>query len=298
MAQKQNSPQRTSARQRLREQQEAEAAQRRQRRALVLVGSVVLALALVVGGMWAISQQANTPTTSTTSAGSSSDRGISGAEPGYVELLQKVSAADLDAAGATGIDTLPQPVAGGTVQLQDGKPRILYVGAEYCPFCAVTRLPMTIALSRFGTFTGLKAVISSPTEPVAIRDIPSVTYADATYTSDYVTFAHYEMSDRHQKPLQTLSTEDQATLTRLAPKGIPWVYWGTSTSGTPYDGTFLANQDPAELTKILQDPSSDKAKAIFGSANLITAQICRLTDNKPAEVCNASGVQAAAKLLG
>ena len=32
-----------------------------------------------------------------------------------------------------------------------GKPEILYVGAEYCPYCAAERWAMVVALSRFGT---------------------------------------------------------------------------------------------------------------------------------------------------
>ena len=39
----------------------------------------------------------------------------------------------------------------------DGKPEVLYVGAEYCPFCAAERWPVVVALSRFGTWSGLSA---------------------------------------------------------------------------------------------------------------------------------------------
>ena len=36
------------------------------------------------------------------------------------------------------------------------KPELLYIGAEYCPYCAASRWPLIIALSRFGTFKGLR----------------------------------------------------------------------------------------------------------------------------------------------
>ena len=45
-----------------------------------------------------------------------------------------------------------------------GKPEILYIGAEYCPYCATERWPLAVALSRFGTFTGLRGIHSSATD--------------------------------------------------------------------------------------------------------------------------------------
>ena len=43
----------------------------------------------------------------------------------------------------------------------NGKPEMLYMGAEYCPYCAAERWAMIVALSRFGTFTGLATVHSA-----------------------------------------------------------------------------------------------------------------------------------------
>ena len=56
--------------------------------------------------------------------------------------------------------TAPIPVKGQptlTGKSSTGKavPEILYVGAEYCPFCAAQRWSTIIALSRFGTWSGL-----------------------------------------------------------------------------------------------------------------------------------------------
>ena len=49
---------------------------------------------------------------------------------------------------------------------QDGKPLIVYVGSEYCPYCAATRWPLALALGRFGTFSGLRVTHSSTTDVV------------------------------------------------------------------------------------------------------------------------------------
>jgi Domain of unknown function (DUF929). len=42
-----------------------------------------------------------------------------------------------------------------------GKPEVLYVGADYCPYCAAQRYIVLAALSRFGTFSNVAPLISS-----------------------------------------------------------------------------------------------------------------------------------------
>ena len=58
---------------------------------------------------------------------------------------------------------LPKPINGKAIEV-DGKPGVLYIGAEYCPFCATERWAMVNALGRFGTFSGLKITNSSTTD--------------------------------------------------------------------------------------------------------------------------------------
>jgi hypothetical protein len=48
----------------------------------------------------------------------------------------------------------------------------------------------------------------------------------------------------------------------------------------------------------LAQASSPQAKAILGSANLITAAVCKLTADQPASVCSSSTIQSIEKTLG
>ncbi|EQD78092.1 protein containing DUF929, partial [mine drainage metagenome] len=59
---------------------------------------------------------------------------------------------------ATGdINNPPQPIKVSTPKLtQNGKPEVLYIGAEYCPYCALLRWSLVGALSRFGKFSNLQ----------------------------------------------------------------------------------------------------------------------------------------------
>jgi hypothetical protein len=42
-----------------------------------------------------------------------------------------------------------------------------------------------------------------------------------------------------------------------------------------------------QIAGSLADPKTDLARAIDGSANVITASLCTLTKHQPAQVCNA-----------
>jgi hypothetical protein len=48
----------------------------------------------------------------------------------------------------------------------------------------------------------------------------------------------------------------------------------------------------------LAQATSPQAKAVLGSANLITAAVCKLTTDQPATVCSSSTIQNIEKTLG
>ena len=67
---------------------------------------------------------------------------------------------------------------------------MVYIGGEFCPFCAAERWALTAALSRFGTFTGLGLIHSSPTD--VYPSTPTLSFYKSGYTSKYVTFTPVE----------------------------------------------------------------------------------------------------------
>jgi hypothetical protein len=71
------------------------------------------------------------------------------------------------------------------------KPEIVYAGAEYCPFCAVTRWPLAIALLRFGSFTGLEQSGSSLYD--LFPGTRTLSFATARYSSPYLAFDSSEI---------------------------------------------------------------------------------------------------------
>ena len=51
------------------------------------------------------------------------------------------------------------------------------------------------------------------------------------------------------------------------------------------------------IADALKQPDSTQAKAIVGSANLITAAICKITADQPAAVCSSATIQNLEKTL-
>jgi len=182
-----------------------------------------------------------------------------------------------------------------------GKPEILYIGAEYCPYCATERWSMAVALSRFGTFTGLHGIHSSSSDSYA--STPTLTFYKSTYTSKYLTFTPVEtQTEKQGVALQKTTAAQNALLTKYdgppyvsqANAGaIPFIDFGGKyfIHGAQYNPQILSGQSWAQVAAALQDPSSAIAKGADGSANMITATICKTTNNQPSSVCTSPTIK-------
>ena len=71
-----------------------------------------------------------------------------------------------------------------------GKPEILYIGAEYCPYCATERWAMVLALGRFGTL--LRAARHPLVQHRRDPSTPTLTFHGSHYTSKYLNFTPVE----------------------------------------------------------------------------------------------------------
>jgi hypothetical protein len=198
--------------------------------------------------------------------------------------------------------------------LQGKSPAMLYLGAEYCPYCAAERWAMTAALSRFGTWSNLKVTASSATD--VFPTTHTFSYHGATFTSPYLTFASIEELSNVPVPgggytsLEQPTTEEKKVITTYSdPKYIsgatagqvsfPFINIGNKAliSGASYSPGVLANLTWSDIAGGLNDAANPVTQAIVATANYITAAICASTKGAPASVCTSSGVQAASKAL-
>jgi Domain of unknown function (DUF929) len=212
----------------------------------------------------------------------------------------------LDQVALGKVDSLPKAITGQPALTANGKPLVLYVGAEYCPFCAAQRWGMVVALSRFGTFTGLNTTHSASQD--VFPNTATLSFHGATYTSNYLTFQGVETQSNVRQgnsyaPLDTLTADQSKTFNTYdaAPYvsadsagSIPFVDFGNKylTSGASISPQLLAGESASDIAAALSDPSSPIAQAVDGSANAFTAAICQLTGGQPGAVCTSAGVTA------
>lgn len=190
----------------------------------------------------------------------------------------------------------------GKALTENGKPEVLFIGSEYCPYCAAQRWAMVNAFSRFGTFTGLTTTHSSSSDVDA--NTPTFTFYGSTYTSKYISFTSVELNKNYRQgnstsssapyvTLQTPTAAEQATQSAYDPQGyIPFIDFGNKYvqvgNISPLTPTMLDGKTWAQVAAAMNEPSSTIAKAEDGNANYETAAICQLTNNQPASACTAA----------
>ncbi|MGW6276241.1 DUF929 family protein [Kribbella sp. NPDC055071] len=279
------------------------AAQKRaeqRRRVLLAVGAVVVVIVLIAGLV----------TIRLVGGGKKTATGPTGAaDASIVAALSSVPDSAFAAVGSSGVQAAPSAITGEPLTA-DGKPKVLYIGAEFCPYCAFERWPVTVALSRFGKFTNLGTTHSAAAD--VYPNTPTLSFHGATYTSQYLSFTGVETTTNepegnNYKPLDTPTAADQATFDKYNQPpyvktggSIPFIDLGGQFVGSGATNTpeVLAGKTQAEVADALKDPSSPIAKAILGSANVYTAAMCKLTNNQPTNVCSTEAVTGAAAKLG
>lgn len=173
-----------------------------------------------------------------------------------------------------------------------GNPLVVYVGADFCPFCASERWSLVVALSRFGTFRELGLTRSSSSD--VFPDTATFSFRGAAYASDLIEFSSVETADRRGAPRERPDAVQQAAMDRSDPRGaIPFVsiadrYVGV---GSGYSPDVLRGRTWTEIAGELRDPASPVARAVLGNANRITAAVCDVTGGAPAAVCSSPAVK-------
>jgi hypothetical protein len=218
-----------------------------------------------------------------------------------------VPSAPLDQVGSGGGQVSAKPTTiSGNLLTSGGKPEMLYVGAEYCPYCAAERWAMIVALSRFGTLSGLATTHSAARNGAGNAEpypnTPTWTFAHASYTSKFLTFTPVEELTNipdpktgEYTPLQTPTSAQQALINKYDATfgdAIPFVDYGNRylTVGASYNPGVLQGLTWNQVAADLRAPASPVAKGVLGTANYMTAAICKLTGNQPATVCT-SGIK-------
>lgn len=173
-----------------------------------------------------------------------------------------------------------------------GKPELLYIGAEGCPFCGVQRWGLIVALSQFGKFSNLHLMQSLTTEKPLVR---TFTFFGSHYSSPYISFVPVEWfsnvpSGKAAPTLLQPPTPAQQQLfdTFNQPQIFPFVDVanGFANVGSTVRPTLVGGMSWTQIAGSLSHPSSVAAQTIGGEAEVLTAELCTATNGQPASVCS------------
>jgi thiol-disulfide isomerase/thioredoxin len=270
-----------SARERIAAQQRAANAAERRRRLIAISGITVVVLVVVaIVVLFELHKK-------------SQSGGSSGALPASVQSNLSVPASTLAAVGIGGTSAQALKPVTGPLLTSNGKPEMLYIGAEWCPYCAAERWAMAVALKRFGTFTPLRGIHSSATD--VYPNTATLTFFNSKYSSNYLVFTPVENQDVNKNLLVKPTAAQQALWTKYAPPGnsYPFINIGNRfIAGVTYSPQVLHALSWQQIAADLHKPSTPVAQGAVGSANLFTAAICKITNNQPANVCTTAPVSA------
>lgn len=229
--------------------------------------------------------------------------GSSAASAQVVRLVTHVPARTLDAVGAgtvTGFSSATRLT--GAALTAGGRPEVLTVNMAWCPHCLANSWSLAIALSRFGTLTGLRQLDSGTYYGDTFKADPSfphthgLSFLAARLKSSRLAFAGRVLQDLAGHGVQRLSRTEQRAVAVFDPRGlVPIVDVGGVYGfvGTGYATSLLAAHDWLGIARELDRPASPIARGIDGLANVLTAAICRATGGRPSAVCGSPGVRAA-----
>lgn len=219
-----------------------------------------------------------------------------------VRTLNAVGAGRLSGRSVFTISTLHRALTRG------GKPELLSMNLAWCPHCAANSWALAVALSRFGTLSGLRVINSGTYYCTVVHDPCNLTptpcypntrglsFIDSRYKSRYLTFAPIVLQDVHGHNLERIPRRDIPALQAFDPQGqTPAVdvggAFGFVNSG--FSPGALAGLSWTQIANRLADPHAAVAQHVDGVANVLTAAICRVTKGRPRAVCTSHGVIAA-----
>jgi hypothetical protein len=280
---------------------------RRSRVVLAIVGvCALLAAGGTVAGLRLSSRGPADPTlagliTEVTTVPMSTVRSASGGEGSYAGSLPSASSSGNSASSSiTAFAGISAPtVVYGSPLTSGGKPEVLYVATEFCPYCVAESWPLIVALSRFGQFSGLRTSRSPLFEDIPPTD--GWTFYGSSYTSRYLVFAPVETysnvlvkpradpgNPESYRKLQPLTAAEQAVMSQYdKARQTPFIdFGGTATElGSGIEPTVLAGLTWSQIAADLRRPATTAGAALLFTTNTLISELCQLTDDQPAAAC-------------
>jgi hypothetical protein len=163
-----------------------------------------------------------------------------------------------------------------------------------------------MALSKFGTFSGIRGTTSSATDVNA--STPTFSFYNSTYTSKYLSFVGVETTtnqpdsaNKFYYPLQTPTNQEQALMTtwevppyipsseyQAGTTPIPFVYIAGKyvLTGPQYDASPIAGMYYNTAIAYMTNGKDSTSQNLEAAAGYLVANLCTLTNHQPTSVCS------------
>jgi Domain of unknown function (DUF929) len=216
----------------------------------------------------------------------------------YVATATQIPDQVLEDVGLPNSVMPPTTLHGQARLAEGGKPAVVFVGAGYCPFCAVERWALVIALSKFGNFSKLGQEVSSASTDV-YPGLKSWSFAGSSYSSRYLSFAPEDTASSAPVAPPKSQPLASAALAKYdvppyasEPRSVPFVdignrYVQVGSSASP---AVLQGLSLDRIASDLANPASPVAQTLVGSANYLIAAFCSVTAGRRSPVCNLPAV--------
>lgn len=272
------------ARERIAAERAAQKRAEARRRFLVPIAAVTAVLA-IVGALVAVKLSSGPATAATGSESPASSVVVRQVTTVPAAVLTRVNPGQ----AATPLQTVQ---AAGPPLTIGGKPAIVFVSEESCPFCAAERWPLAVALAHFGTWSQLGSTRSSATD--IYPNTATLSFRTAQYRSAEITLRTTELADNAGRPLQAQTPLDTKLIgTYDVPPYVNSVDQSGAVpfldianhyilAGAQYDPQVLAGLSAAQIASQLSNPSSPVAQAVDGSAKVIITAIDQVLHDQAA----------------
>jgi hypothetical protein len=219
-----------------------------------------------------------------------------------IQQLADIPMSNIKNSLSTKASTALQSVSHPSSLTKNGLPEVLYVGAEYCPFCAAERWALIVALSKFGSFSNLHYTKSSSSD--IDPNTATFSFYGSKYTSKYISFVPVETYTNvadvsgGYTPLQSLTSSESILFNHFdAPPyvsssnagSIPFVDIANKyiLIGAQYVPDVLQSKNWSEILSAISTSNSSISNDILSASGYLIQDICKATNGQPSNICSA-----------
>ena len=162
----------------------------------------------------------------------------------------------------------------------NGKVPLLYVGGQFCPFCAMERWALVMALDQFGLFNKPLPSMTSSEGKIGTYD-----FIGSSYSSSKVDFRPVEVKDQNNNPLEQMNQQQLNLFDSYNTNGtIPFVCIAGTTFRTHCGPSLDINKFWGKSFNDIQIQVTNKSGVLYEQIKIESGYIITLINHFLADI--------------